>query len=212
MKTMLEVPVYNTDGKKVDTLKVDENVFGGSVNASLVKQAVVAHHANRRQGTAATKSRSQKAGSTRKLFRQKGTGNARRGPVRSPVVRGGGMAFAKAPRSFRKDMPRKMRKAALDSAILAKILGEDLLVLDGLTVDAPKTSEIAAVMENLQVTRTCLLALADRDRNVYLSARNLPDVTVRVTAELSAAEVATRQKMVITAEAMKALIGQEATS
>ncbi len=209
---MLEVPVYNTDGKKVDTLKVDENVFGGSVNASLVKQAVVAHHANRRQGTAATKSRSQKAGSTRKLFRQKGTGNARRGPVRSPVVRGGGMAFAKAPRSFRKDMPRKMRKAALDSAILAKILGEDLLVLDGLTVDAPKTSEIAAVMENLQVTRTCLLALADRDRNVYLSARNLPDVTVRVTAELSAAEVATRQKMVITAEAMKALIGQEATS
>jgi large subunit ribosomal protein L4 len=209
---MLEVPVYNTDGKKVDTLKVDESVFGGSVNASLVKQAVVAHHANQRQGTAATKSRGQKAGSTRKIFRQKGTGNARRGPVRSPVVRGGGMAFAKSQRSFHKDMPRKMRKAALNSAILAKILGEDLLVLDALTADEPKTAVIAGVMKNLQVNRSCLLALADRDQNVYLSARNLPDITVRITAELNAAEIATRQKMVITAEAMKALMGQEATS
>jgi len=207
---MLEVPVYNTDGKKIDTLKVDERFFGSQVNVSLLKQAIVAYHANRRRVTAATKSRGMVDGSTRKLFRQKGTGNARRGSIRANIMRGGGVTFAKGKENFKKKLPRKMRKAALNSAILAKILGEDLMVLDGLKIDAPKTAQVAGVMKNLKITRSCLLALADHDRNIYLSARNLSDITVRTADELNAFDVATRQKMVVTAEAMQALMGQEA--
>jgi len=206
---MLEVPVYNCDGKQVDTWQVDEAAFGGEVNARLLKQAVVAYHANRRRGTAATKSRGMVIGSTKKLFRQKGTGNARRGNIRTNILRGGSMAFRKDPRDMRKDLPRKMRRAALKSAILAKLIGQDLLLLDGLEMDAPKAKAMASVMKNLQINRSCLLALAGRDRNVYLSSRNLPDLTVRIAEELNAFDVATRQKMVVTTDAMKSLMGQE---
>jgi large subunit ribosomal protein L4 len=207
---MLEVPVYNTDGKKIDTMLVDEALFGKRVNVSLLKQAVVTYHANRRQGTAATKSRGMVEGSTRKLYRQKGTGNARRGPIRTNIMRGGGRAFAKAPRDFRKTFPKAMRRAALNSAILAKMLGNDLMVIRGLAAEKPKTSMMAAVLRNLQINRSCLLTLAGRDRNVYLSARNIQDLTVRIAKELNAFEVATRRKMLVTDEAMKALIDREA--
>ena len=209
---MLEVPVYNTDGKKIDTMQVDEALFGKRVNVSLLKQAVVAYHANQRQGTAATKSRGMVEGSTRKLYRQKGTGNARRGPIRTNIMRGGGRAFAKAPRDFRKTFPRAMRRAALNSAILAKMLGNDLMVISGLAAEKPKTSMMAAVLANLKINRSCLLTLAGRDRNVYLSARNIPDLTVRIAEELNAFEVATRRKMLVTDEAMKALLNREARS
>ena len=210
---MLQVPVYNTSGEKIDSLDVDEGLFGGVVNVALVKQAIVAYHANRRQGSAATKSRGQVQGSGRKLFRQKGTGNARRGAARTNVMRGGGVAFQKKIRSFRKKLPRKMRKAALNSAILAKILGQDLLVVDGLKAESPKTALVSRMLKDLDINRSCLLALAQRDRNVYLSSRNIPDLTVRITDELNAFDVATRQKMLVTTEAMKALMGhQEAES
>ena len=109
-------------------------------------------------------------------------------------------------------MPRKMRKAALASAILAKVLGDDLLVVDGLSFDTPRTREMATILRNLEINRSCLLALAQRDSNVYLSSRNIADLTVRVTAELNAAEIALRQKMLVTREAMDDLMGQEAKS
>lgn len=208
---MLEVPVYNTNGEKIDSLQVDEARFGGVVNVPLVKQAIVAYHANRRQGAAATKSRGQVAGSTKKMFRQKGTGYARRGSRRTNILRGGGMAFGKKPRSFRKKLPRNMRKAALASAILAKMLGEDLLVIDGLRMDAPKTADLARLLRALEINRSCLLALHDRDPNVYLSSRNLPDLTVRTTAELNAFDVAMRRKMLVTSEAMQAWLAPEAS-
>ena len=206
---MLEVPVYNTDGEMIETLKLDEEVFGGTVNVALLKQAIVAYHANRRRGTATTKGRSDVEGSTRKLFRQKGTGFARRGARRTNILRGGGVAFAKRPREFRKALPKKMRKRALESAILAKILGHDLMVLEGLEMDGPRTRRMAGVMENLKIDRSCLLALRERDRNIYLSARNIPDLTVRIAEELNAFDVATRQKMVVTGEAMKALMARD---
>ena len=209
---MLEVPVYNPEGRKVKDLPVDESVFGGSVNVALLKQAIVAYHANRRQGSAATRGRGRVEGSTRKLFRQKGTGNARRGPIRTNIMRGGGVAHAKQPRDFRQKLSKNMRKAALDSAILAKILGQDLLVLEGLTVEGPKTSRMAEVLKNLKINRPCLLALGSPDRNVYLSSRNISDLTVRVADELNAFEVATRRKMIVTPEAMQALMGQEVAS
>ena len=206
---MLEIPVYNTDGKKIDTFEVDETLFGSQVNVDLVKQAVVTYHANQRQGTVKTKSRGDIAYTTKKLFRQKGTGNARRGPKSTNILRGGGHAFAKVPRDFRKKLPQKMRKAALKSAILAKIIGQDICIVDGLQADAPKTKTMAGLLKNLEINRSCLLTLKDRDANLYLSSRNIPDLTVRIADELNAYDVATRQKMVVTSDAMQALCGQE---
>jgi large subunit ribosomal protein L4 len=207
---MLEVPVYNTRGEKIDALKVDEQVFGGTVNVALLKQAVVAYHANRRQGTVQTRSRGMVEGSTRKLYAQKHTGNARRGNIRTNIMRGGGVAFGKKLRDFRKGLPKKMRRAALDSAILAKIIGKDLMVVEGLAMDSPRTKTMVGVLRNLKINRSCLLAMASSDRNIYLSSRNIADLKVMPAAELNAFDVATRQKMLVTTDAMKALLAREA--
>ncbi len=209
---MLEVELYNTTGETGATLRRDEARCGKTVNVDLLKQAVVAYHANRRQGTVRTRGRGDVAGSTRKLFRQKGTGNARRGNVRTNVLRGGGMAFAKTkpPRSYRKRLPKKMRRRALDSVILAKILGEDLLVVDGLELAEPRTKTVVDVLTRLKINRSCLLTLPRRDEVLTKSARNIPDVTVRVAGDLNAFDVATRQKMLVTREAMELLLNRPA--
>lgn len=207
---MLEVSVYNTAGEEIETLQIDEERFGSTVNVDLLKQAIVAYHANKRQGSAVTRGRSQVTGSTRKVFRQKGTGRARRGNVRTHIVRGGGVTFAKEPRDFRKGLPRKMRRKALDSAILAKILGHDLLVVDGLAITEPKTKLVAEVLANLKIDRSCLLTIPQRDQVLWKSARNIPDVTVRTAGELNAFDVATRQKMLVTREAMDMLLNRSA--
>ncbi|MGA2264862.1 MAG: 50S ribosomal protein L4 [Phycisphaerae bacterium] len=202
---MVNLPVYDTQGRQVDTMKVDEALFGKRVNVSLLKQAIVAYHANQRQGTAATKGRGDVEGSTRKLFRQKGTGNARRGNIRTNLLRGGGVTFAKRTRDFRLKLSKQTRRAALRSAILAKLLGNDLMVIRGLAAEAPKTAMMADVLRKLKIERSCLLTLAEHDHNLYLSSRNIPHLTVRVAAELNAFDVATRQKMLVTADAMKVL-------
>lgn len=207
---MLEVPVYNSSGEKVSTLKVDEQLFGGEVNVPLLKQAIVAYHAASRQGTVATKSRGLVAGSTKKMFAQKHTGNARRGNIRTNVLKGGGVAFAKVPRDFRQDMPKKMRLAALNSALLAKMIGNDLMVLDGLAIEKPQTKQMSGLLKKLKISRSCLLATEGLDRGVYLSSRNIPSLTVCPRAELNAFNVASRQKMLITAAAMKSLMTREA--
>ena len=207
---MLEVPVYNMTGEKVETIQVDPERFGGTVNVALLKQAVVAYHAARRQGSAQTKSRADVEGSTRKLYAQKHTGNARRGNIRTNVMRGGGMAFAKRPRDFRQDMPKKMRKAALDSAILAKLLGSDLLVVEGLKLDAPKTRTVADMLGKLDITRTCLLTLAQRDEVLFKSTRNIAALKVMLAGELNAFDVAVRQKMLVTRAAMDMLLAKGA--
>ena len=128
---MIDLAVYNTDGQEVESLKVDEAVFGGSVRYSLLKQAIVMYHANKRVGTAANKGRSMVSGSSRKLFRQKGTGNARVGNIRTGKRVGGGVTFAKESRDFSKRMPKRQRRLARDSAILAKLLSNNVVVVDG---------------------------------------------------------------------------------
>ncbi len=203
---MLEVPVYNIAGEKIDTLKISDDRFGTTVNVDLVKQAVVIYHARQRQGTAATKGRGDVEGSTKKLFAQKHTGNARRGSIRTNIMRGGGVGFPKRPHKYLKDLPRTMRRKALDSAILAKILGEDLLVVDGLKLEAPKTKTVATVLSKLKITRSCLLTLPEHDPVLWKSARNIPDLTVCRAAELNAFTVATRQKMLVTRQAMDQII------
>lgn len=209
---MLEVPVYNTNGEQVDKLELDDEVFGRRVNAPLLKQAVVMYHANSHQKTSETKGRSDVQGARRKLYRQKGTGMARRGQIRTGLLRGGGVIFAKQSGGRRLNMPRSMRKAALNSAILAKILSGDLVVVDELAFDGPRTSQMASTLEKLNIHRSCLLTVAERDQNVYLSARNIPKLSVTTTDDLNAYDVANRQKVLITLDAVKALVGQEVAS
>ncbi|MCK4624400.1 MAG: 50S ribosomal protein L4, partial [Phycisphaerae bacterium] len=131
-------------------------------------------------------------------------------PVRTGKVRGGGMTFAKTPHSYRKTLPKKMRRGALNSAILAKILGNDLVVVEGLSLTEPKTKSVADVLTNLKINRSCLLAPAGYDDVLYKSARNIPDITVCPVDDLNAFDVATRQKMLMTREAMEMLINKSA--
>src|SRR5580765_3933933 len=133
---MIEVPVFNQSGTKVETIQVDEAKLGGTVRKNLLKQAIVMYHANLRQGTVQTKARGEVAGSTRKMFRQKGTGNARTGGIRNPIKKGGGHAKQKHPKDWRQDMPQKARQLATKRALLMKFQANDVRVVDTLTFDA----------------------------------------------------------------------------
>lgn len=209
---MIDLSVYNRDGQQVDSLKVDELLLGGSVRYPLLKQAIVMYHANKRVGTAATKSRGMVAGSTRKLFRQKGTGNARVGNIRTGKRVGGGVTFAKVRRDFGKRMPKKQRKLARDSAILAKLLSNDVVVVDELKFDKPKTGDFASVLRNLKIERSCLVTISSIDVNLYKSARNIPKVIVVPVAELNAGDICNHRKILFTKEAFLSLLGRDKVS
>jgi large subunit ribosomal protein L4 len=209
---MIDLAVYNTDGKEVDSLRVDEATLGGTVRYSLLKQAIVMCHANKRVGTAATKSRSMVAGSGRKLFRQKGTGNARIGNIRTGKRVGGGVTFAKSLRDFRKRMPKKQRKLARDSAILAKLLSNNVVVVDGLSLEKPKTRDFVNILNNLKIERSCLVTIDSEDVNIYKSARNIPKVTVLPVGELNAGDICRYSKMLFTKEALMSVLEAEKAS
>src|SRR5271163_1165639 len=153
---MIDVPVYNQTGQQIETMSVDEAAFGGTVRNELLKQALVMYHANQRQGTAQTKARGEVAGSTRKIFRQKGTGNARMGTIRQPVRKGGGHAKQKRPKDWRQAMPKKARRLARDSAILSKIQTNDIRVVTEIKLPEPKTKHMAKIYKALGIERTCL--------------------------------------------------------
>src|ERR1700744_3729189 len=163
---MIDVPVYNQAGKEIEKFSVDEAKLGGTVREVLLKQALVMYHANQRQGTVRTLARGEVAGSTRKMFRQKGTGNARTGGIRNPIKKGGGHAKQKRPKDWRQAMPKKARRLARDSALLSKIQSQDVRVLDTLSLSEPKTKEVAKMFKALGIDRSVLVALAGRDQNV----------------------------------------------
>jgi large subunit ribosomal protein L4 len=180
---MIELPIYDRKGKQVDTIKIDEALLGSEVRPTLLKQAYVMFHSNRRQGSARTKSRGMVDGSTRKIYKQKGTGNARMGQVRTNIRKGGGVTFAKTRthEHFRKDMPKKMRQLANRNALLAKLVDGEVKCIINLDFDVPKTSEFKAILDAVGVDRSCLVAIDSDNRNAAVSARNIPHVdTIRV--------------------------------
>lgn len=209
---MIDLVVYNTDGQEVESLKVDEAVFGGSVRYTLLKQAIVMYHANKRVGTAATKSRGMVAGSSRKLFRQKGTGNARVGNIRTGKRVGGGVTFAKSLRDFGKRMPKKQRRLARDSAILAKLLSNNVVVVDGLNFEKPKTKDFIGILNNLKIERSCLVTISSEDVNLCKSANNIPKVTVMPVDELNAGDICNYRKILFTKEAFLAVLNRDQAS
>src|SRR5438093_12127148 len=175
---MIEVPIYNQSGEKVESFSVDEAKLGGSVRKHLLKQALVMYHANQRQGTVRTLARGEVAGSTRKIYRQKGTGNARMGTIRQPVRKGGGHAKQKRPKDWRQAMPKKARRLATHSAILSKLQSNDVRVIDEIKLDGIKTKPVAQMFKALGIDRSVLLALHGRDENVEKSARNIDRTTL----------------------------------
>jgi large subunit ribosomal protein L4 len=208
---MIDLTVYNKDGQEIESLKVDEDSLGGSVRYPLLKQAIVMYHANKRVGTASNKSRSMVAGSSRKLFRQKGTGNARIGNIRTGKRVGGGVTFAKGPRDFGKRMPKKQKKFARDSAILAKLLSNNIVVIDGLSFEKPRTRDFVTILNNLNIERSCLVATVSTDNNLYKSVKNVPRVAVMPVNELNAGEICSYRQMLFTKEAFLSVLNKEKT-
>jgi len=211
---MINLTVYNRDGQEVDSLKVDKSTFGGFVRYPLLKQAIVMYHANKRVGTATTKSRGMVEGSTRKLYAQKHTGNARAGTLRTGKRVGGGVTFAKIARDFSKRMPRKQKRLARDSAILAKLLSNNVVVVDRLDFEKPRTRDFVTVLGNLKLLPkgSCLVTISDYDNNLYRSARNVPRIAVMPVAELNAGDICNHKKLLFTKEAFLSLLNKEKTS
>lgn len=201
---MLNLPVYNESGQQVASESIDPALLGGEVNVALLKQAVVMFHTNTRQGTFGTLSRGMVEGSTRKIYRQKGTGRARMGSVRSVQRRGGGRAFRKDPRDFRLDMPRQMRRLARNHAVLSKIKSGEAAIVEGLRFDAPKTKRFADMLGRLGAERGCVFATKGVDANVYKSGRNIPRTEITNVADLNARQVLLRPKLIFTRDAFAA--------
>lgn len=205
---MIQLPVYDTDGKKVDTLSIDEALLGGTVRPLLLKQAYVMFHANRRQGSARTRGRSGVTGSTRKLYRQKGTGNARVGASRTNIRRGGGVAFAKrkSRTEYHLDMPKKMRRFANRNALLAKLTDEEVRCIADLSFREPRTRDLKALLDKVGIDRSCLIALNRSDRMTALSARNLPHVRTLPIEQLNAFELLNHRYLVVDKTALSAFL------
>ncbi len=200
----MKATVYNQKGEAVGEVELSERVFGAPVNQGLIHQAVVAQLANRRQGTSETKTRSVVAGGGRKPWRQKGTGRARQGSIRSPLWRKGGIVFGPHPRSYRQELPRKMRRAALRAALSARALSGDIVVLDRLELDAPKTKVFASVLKAHGAPRALFVSETHRPE-VQLSARNVATAEAVVAQNLSAYQVLRYPKLICTRDALARL-------
>jgi len=203
---MIEVPVFNQSGEKVSTFNVDEQKLGGEVRQNLLKQALVMYHANQRQGTVRTQARGEVEGSTRKMFRQKGTGNARTGGIRNPIKKGGGHAKQKRPKDWRQGMPKKARRLARNSAILSKIQSNDLRVIEEIALDQPKTKLMAGVFKALGIDRSVLFALADRNESVERSARNIDRTTLTTVDQLNAWDILRNRTLLVTRAGMEKIL------
>jgi large subunit ribosomal protein L4 len=203
---MIEVPVFNQTGQKIDAVQIDEQKLGGEVRTSLLKQALVMYHANQRQGTVRTLARGEVAGSTRKMFRQKGTGNARTGGIRNPIKKGGGHAKQKRPKDWRQSMPKKARRLARNSAILSKIQSQDIRVIDQITLEQPKTRLVAQMFKALGIDRSCLLALDGHDQMIERSARNIDRTTLTTFQQLNAWDILRNRTLLVTRAGLEQIL------
>jgi large subunit ribosomal protein L4 len=202
----LSVPVYNREGAEVGKVEIDPVEFGGKINRQVLHDVVVMYLANQRAGTHSTLRRGEVAGSTKKLFRQKGTGNARVGTRRTNKRRGGGTAKGPKPRDYEYHLPKKVVRAATRMAILSKFVDNEAIVVDDLSVNEIKTKAMAGILGKLKLDETtCLVGTAGLDRNLYLSARNIPGVKVMPAREFNAYTVLRQKRLVLTRAALEEL-------
>ncbi|RKM56610.1 50S ribosomal protein L4 [Butyrivibrio sp. X503] len=199
---MANVSVYNMEGKEVGKLDLSDAIFGVEVNEHLVHMAVLQQLADKRQGTQKAKTRSEVSGGGRKPWRQKGTGHARQGSIRAPQWKGGGVVFAPVPRDYSFKMNKKEKRAALKSALTDKAQNNNIIVVDELKFDEIKAKKFAEVMNNLKATRKALVVLADNDKNVVLSARNLAEANTTLTNTLNVYDIVNARTLVLTKDAV----------
>jgi large subunit ribosomal protein L4 len=199
----VQVPVYNIGGEIVNTIEVSDNVFGVPFNEAVVHQALVRQRADARQGTHDTKTRAEVAGSGKKMFAQKHTGEARSGDKRSPTHYHGGVAFGPHPRDYTKDMPRKMRQLALRCMLSSKASEGGLKVLDRFTFEAPKTKEMVKFLNALKLDGTVLIVTGAPEENVIKSARNIPGVKTLPANILNVVDLLSHRALVMTEEAVR---------
>ncbi len=198
----MQVPVYNLAGEVVNHIEISEYVFNVPFNEAVVHQVMVAQQANARQGTAGTKTRSEVSGSTRKLFRQKGTGFARAGSIRSPLRRGGGIIFGPKPRSYRQAMPKKMRRLALRCVLSAKVRDKALIILEQLKLEQPRTKEMVRILVALGVDSSALVVTREPEENVIKSARNLPGIATMPASLLNVVDILSHKMLFMTVAAV----------
>ena len=201
---MAKVSVYNMEGKEVETMELDDAVFGVEVNEHLVHMAVVQQLANNRQGTQKAKTRSEVRGGGRKPWRQKGTGHARQGSTRAPQWTGGGVVFAPKPRDYSFKLNKKEKRAALKSALSSRVAENKFVVVDELKFDAIKTKDFAKVMSNLGVEKA-LVVINDNDTNVVMSAKNIPTVKTASTSTINVYDILKYNTVVVTKDAVNTI-------
>lgn len=199
---MPKVALYNMGGAQIGEIELSDTVFGIEPNEAAVHQVVKAQLANRRVGTSSAKTRGEVSGSTKKPWRQKGTGRARSGQKRSPVWRGGGIVFGPLPRDFSYSVPRKVRRLALRSALSDKVLTQNIVVVDALTFEEPKTKKMAEILGALNVAGKALVVTADGNANVVKSARNIPGIKPVRADFVSVYDLLAYEKLVITKDAV----------
>lgn len=200
---MPKVALYSVNGSQVGEVELSEAVFGIQPNVHVLHSAVLLQQASERRGTHKTKGRSEVRGGGRKPWKQKGTGRARQGSIRAPQWVGGGTVFGPTPRSYSFKLPRKVRRLAIKSALSAKVIDNEIIVLDQLALAQPKTKEFAAILNNLKVARKALIVTANYEDNVALSARNLPNVKFVAADGINVLDVMKYDQLIITKEAVE---------
>ena len=209
MADKITIPVRDKTGAEVGRYEFDPADLAPGINKQLLHDVVVMYEANQRVGTMASKSRGMVAGSTKKMYKQKGTGRARAGAKRTPIRRGGGHTFAKTPRDFSYRLPKKAIRLATRMAVLSKFLDSQAVVLDGFSVGQPKTKEVAGLLKAIGLYgHGTLLTIADHDPNLWRSARNVDRLLVSPAAELNAYDVLHQRHFVVTRDALDALLGR----
>ncbi|MBC5638552.1 MULTISPECIES: 50S ribosomal protein L4 [Ornithinibacillus] len=198
---MPKVALFKQDGSQAGEIELNASVFGIEPNTHVLHEAVVMQRASMRQGTHAVKNRSDVRGGGRKPWRQKGTGRARQGSIRSPQWVGGGVVFGPTPRSYSYKLPKKVRRLALKSALSSKVQEENLVVLESLALDAPKTKEVVKMLGALNVNEKALIVTADTDENVVRSANNLQGVKVLTVTEVNVLDLLMHDKLILTKDA-----------
>ena len=199
---MPKVAVYSGNGEQVGEMELNDKIFGAKINEGAMHDVALSQMANSRRGTASTKTRGEVSGGGRKPWRQKGTGRARTGSIRSPIWRGGGVVFGPRPRSYEYRLPRKIRNLALRSALSAKLNGGSLIVLEELKFDEPKTKKMAEILRVFNVEGKAVVATERGNLNAMKSARNIPGVLPRVVDKLSVLDLLTHKQLIMTKEAV----------
>lgn len=200
---MAKVSVVSQTGSSAGDIELNDAIFGIEPNEAVLFEAIVQQQASLRQGNHKVKTRAEVAGGGRKPWRQKGTGRARQGSIRSPQWRGGGIVFGPSPRSYSYKMPKKVRRLALLSALSTKVAAQELIVLDNLAFDAPKTKSFIKVLEDLSITKKALFVTADLEESVALSAQNLPGISVVAANGINVLDLVGHDQLVMTKAAIE---------